>query len=161
MAPAAVGVAQKEDDAQGLDAPDLFDGVVLFLAAITRGLLRRGLGADDAPFGPVMGKRGEAGAAAGMGAPGAGASSSGTTTGATSASEPPRGWARAVRARAGAAPRALSAASRAGQRTCSHGLAWPWPRPPKRPCPTWSAEVLRYPRINQSRAAGGRRGQFL
>jgi len=56
MAPAAVGVAQKEDDAQGLDAPDLFDGVVLFLAAITRGLLRRGLGADDAPFGAVMGK---------------------------------------------------------------------------------------------------------
>jgi len=30
--------------------------VVFFLAAITRGLFNRVLGADDAPFGPVMGK---------------------------------------------------------------------------------------------------------
>src|SRR5262252_1577243 len=120
MDTAAVGVAQKEDDEQGIDEQDIFDGVVLFLAAITRGLLRRVLGADDAPFGPVMGKRGEAGAAAGMGAPGAGSSSRGTTTVATSASETPSRWARAVRERAGASPRARSAASNAGNRTWIH-----------------------------------------
>src|SRR5712671_5879802 len=101
MDPAAVGVAQKEDDEERIDEQDIFDGVVLFLAAITRGLLRRVLGADDAPFGPVMGKRGEAGAAAGMGATGVDSSSSGTTTVAASASEIPRRWARAERERAG------------------------------------------------------------
>ena len=56
MDTAAVGVAQKEDDEKRIDEQDIFDSVVLFLAAITRGLLRRVLGADDAPFGPVMGK---------------------------------------------------------------------------------------------------------
>src|SRR5678815_2095411 len=117
MDPAAVGVAQKEDDEERIDEQDIFDGVVLFLAAITHGLLRRVLGADDAPFGPVMGKRGEAGAAAGIGATGAGTSSRGTTTVAASASETPSRWARADRERAGASPRARSAASSAGKRT--------------------------------------------
>jgi len=58
MDPAAVGVAQKEDDEERIDEQDIFDGVVLFLAAITRGLFSRVLGADDAPLGAVMGKRG-------------------------------------------------------------------------------------------------------
>ena len=35
MDPAAVGVAQKEDDEERIDEQDIFDGVVLFLAAIT------------------------------------------------------------------------------------------------------------------------------
>ena len=56
MDTAAVGVTEKKDDEQGMDEQDIFDGVVFFLAAITRGLFRRVLGADDAPFGPVMGK---------------------------------------------------------------------------------------------------------
>src|SRR5262245_51276440 len=56
MGTAAVGVAQKEDDEQGIDQQDIFDGVVLFLPAITLRLFSRVLGADDAPFGPVMGK---------------------------------------------------------------------------------------------------------
>src|SRR4029077_12566176 len=99
MDPAAVGVAQKEDDEQGIDEQDIFDSVVFFLAAITLLLFSRVLGADDASFRPVMGKRGEAGAAAGMGATGAGSSSSGTTTVAASASETPSRWARAVRER--------------------------------------------------------------
>ena len=38
--------------------------MVSFLTAITRFLFSRVLGADDAPFGAVMGKRGDAGAAA-------------------------------------------------------------------------------------------------
>ena len=56
MDPTAVGVAQKEDDEQGIDEQDIFHGVVFFLAAITVRLCRSVLGADDAPFGAVMGK---------------------------------------------------------------------------------------------------------
>ena len=58
MGAAAIGVAQEEDEKQGVDQQDIFDGVVLFLAAITLGLCRRVLGADDASFGAVMGKKG-------------------------------------------------------------------------------------------------------
>ena len=106
MDPAAVGVAQNEDDEESIDEQDIFDGVVLFLAAITCRLCRRVLGTDDPPFRPVMGKRGEAGVAAGLGATGAGPSSSASTTVAASASETPSRWARAIRERAGASPRA-------------------------------------------------------
>ena len=56
MDTAAVGVAHKEDDEERIDEQDIFDGVVLFLAALTRGLFSRVLGADDAPLGAVMGK---------------------------------------------------------------------------------------------------------
>ena len=56
MGAAAVGVAQKEDAEQGIDQQDIFDRMILFLAALTRGLFRRVLGADDAPLGAVMGK---------------------------------------------------------------------------------------------------------
>jgi hypothetical protein len=112
MDTATVGVAQKEDDEKRINEQDIFDGVVLFLATITRGLLRRVLGADDAPFGAVMGTRGEAstltGAAAGE--------RSSSSNGATTDSETPRRWARAVRERAGASPRARSATSSAGKR---------------------------------------------
>ena len=55
MGAAAIGVAQEEDQEQRIDEQDIFDGVVFFLAAITRGLFRRVLGADDAPLGAVMG----------------------------------------------------------------------------------------------------------
>src|SRR6266851_1087585 len=54
-----------------------FRRIVLFLAAITLFLFSRVLGADNPSFRPVMGKRGEAGAAAGPVTTGAGASSSG------------------------------------------------------------------------------------
>jgi hypothetical protein len=60
-----MGVAQKEDHEEGIDQQDIFYGVVFFLAAITRFLCSRVLGADNPSFRPVMGKRGEAGAAAG------------------------------------------------------------------------------------------------
>ena len=113
----AVGVAQKEDGEEGIDQQDIFDGVVLFLAAITLFLFRRVLGADDAPFRPVMGKRGEAGAALDAAATGAASSSSGVITVAASASVTPRRCARAASERAGASPRARSAASSAGRRT--------------------------------------------
>jgi hypothetical protein len=121
MGAAAIGVAEEEDDEQGIDEQDIFDRVVLFLAAITFRLCRRVLGADDAPFRPVMGKRGAGGAAAGAVTPGVGSSSaSGVTTVAASASETPSRWARAVRERAGASPRVRSAASSAGKSTWIH-----------------------------------------
>jgi hypothetical protein len=120
MDTAAVGVAQKEDDEERSDEQDILDRVVFFLAALTRGLCRRVLGADDAPFGAVMGTRGAAGAAVGTATTGADSSSSGVTTVAAAASETPSRWARAVRERAGAAPRVRSAASSAGKRTWIH-----------------------------------------
>src|SRR5712664_1158726 len=117
MDAAAIGVTEKEDDKQGIDQQDIFYRVVSFLAAITLLLFNRVLGADDAPFRPVMGKRGEAGAAAGTVATGAGSSASGATTVVASASETPKRCASAVRERAGASPRLRSAASSAGKRT--------------------------------------------
>ena len=90
MDTAAVGVAQKEDDEERIDEQDIFDGVVSFLAALTRLLFNRVLGADDAPLRPVMGTRGEAGAVAGVVATGVASSACGMTTVAASASETPR-----------------------------------------------------------------------
>jgi hypothetical protein len=120
MEVASGGVAEEEDDEQGIDQQDILYRVVLFLAALTRGLFKRVLGADDTPCGPVMGTRGDTDAAAGTATTGAGSSSSGTTTVAASASATPSRWARAVRERAGASPRVRSAARRAGKRTWIH-----------------------------------------
>jgi hypothetical protein len=120
MGAATVGVAQKEDEEQRIDEQDIFDGVVLFLPAITVGLFNRVLGADDAPFRPIMGKRGEAGAAAGTATTGAGASSGGTTTVAASASATPSRCASAASERVGASPRVRSAASSTGKSTWIH-----------------------------------------
>src|SRR5260370_5126826 len=100
----SIGVTQKEDREQGIDQENIFYRMVLFLAAITVRLFRRVLGADDAPFGPIMGKRGDAGVAAGTAATGVGSSARGATTVAASASVTPTRWARAVRERAGAWP---------------------------------------------------------
>src|SRR5262249_36624989 len=120
MDTAAGVVAQKEDDEERMDEQDICDGAVLFLAARARGRFRRVLGADDAPLGAVMGKRGAAGAAVGTATTGADSSASGVTAVAAMASETPRRWARTVRERAGASPRARSAASNAGNRTWIH-----------------------------------------
>jgi hypothetical protein len=95
----------------------MFDRVILFLAALTCGLFSRVLGADDASFGPVMGKRGDADAAVGPVTTSAGASSSGTTPVAASTSEMPSRWTRVVRERVRASPRVRSAASSAGKST--------------------------------------------
>ena len=114
---ATIGVAQKEDRQEGIDQQDIFDRVVFFLAAITLFLFSRVLGADDAPFRAVMGKRGDTGTVAGAVAMGAESSCSGVTIVVASASETPSRWARAVRERVGASPRARRAASSAGRRT--------------------------------------------
>jgi hypothetical protein len=115
MDAAAIGVTEKEDEEQGIDQQDIFDRVVFFLAAITCRLFSRVLGADDPPFGAVMGKRGETGAAAAPATTGTGSSTSGATRVAASVSETPSRWARAVRERARASPRARSVARSAGR----------------------------------------------
>src|SRR5207253_1352843 len=115
-----VSVAQQEDREEGMDQQDIVDRVVLCLPALTVRLCSRVLGANDASFSPVMGKRGDIGAAAGAAATGADSSARGVTTVAASASATPSRCARAVRERAGASPRVRSAANRAGRRTCIH-----------------------------------------
>jgi hypothetical protein len=158
---AALGVTEHEAEAQGLDAQAILHRVGFGLAALTRGLLSRSWGAAEAACRPVMGTRGEAGAAAGMIATGAGASSRGATPGAAAASETPRRWARAVRERAGAAPRLRRAATSAGSRTCIHCWAWRWPSPPRRPGPTWRLDVCREGRRKHRRSSGAGRGQVV
>src|SRR5215475_9729993 len=115
MDTAARGVAQKEDEEQRVDEQHIFHRMVFFLAAITRGLFSRVLGADDPSFRAVMGKRGASGVATR-----AGSSSSGTTMVAASASVTPSRWARAIRERAGASPRVRRAARSTGSRTWIH-----------------------------------------
>ena len=116
MDTASEGLAQEEDGQEGIDEQDIFDCVIFFLAAITLLLFSRVLGADNAPLGAVMGKRGEAGAAT----TGAGSSSSEPTTVAASASETPSRWARAANERAGASPRVRRAANSTGKRAWIH-----------------------------------------
>jgi hypothetical protein len=62
---AGVRVAPQEDHQRRVDQQDVLHRVVCFLAAIMTRLLSRVLGAPDAPFGPIVPTRGEAGAAAG------------------------------------------------------------------------------------------------
>src|SRR5947209_8314211 len=118
MHTAATGGTEKKDREQGIDQQDIFDRMALFLAALARRLCSRVMGADDAPCGPIMGKREGGGVAAGTVATGAGSSARGATRGAASASATPNRWARAVRERVGASPRAGSATSSAGWRIC-------------------------------------------
>ena len=51
------GFAEEEDDEQGIDQQDVLYRVVLFLATVTVRLFSRVLGANNAPFRPVMSKR--------------------------------------------------------------------------------------------------------
>src|SRR5262249_5621526 len=125
MNTAAVRVAQKEDDEQGINEQHIFNGVISCLPPIPTFRFTRVLGRANPPSGPVMGKRGETASAAGSVPPCASSSSSGAATVAASASETPSRWARADRERAGASPRARSAASSTGRRTCIHWLAFP------------------------------------
>ena len=77
--------------------------MAFFLAAITARLLSRILGALDAPFGPIVAKRGEAGAGAG-GSAGVGSAGVGGTMARASASVTPRRVANSCTDRAGASP---------------------------------------------------------
>jgi hypothetical protein len=102
---AGVGLTEKENGQRGVDQQDVFHRVALFLAAIRARLLSRILGTSDAPFRPIMPKRGETGAGAG-GSLGVGGPDGGRTIAPTSASVTPRRWANAVKDRVGASPKA-------------------------------------------------------
>jgi hypothetical protein len=117
---AGIGLTQEEDRERRVDEQHVFYGVVSFLAAITARLLKRILGALDAPFGAIVAKRGEVAAGAGAAAGGAdvvGDPSVGTTTAATSASATPRRFANACTDRVGASPSVRSVARRTTKRT--------------------------------------------
>src|SRR5215475_7564002 len=109
MGAAGVGVTQKEDGEHRMDQQEVFDRVILFLAAITARLLNRILGAFDAPFGPIVAKRGEAG--------GDDAPSVGSIRASASASATPRRWPSSVMERAGASPSVRSVARSTTKRT--------------------------------------------
>jgi len=67
---AGIRLTQEEDRECRIDQQDVVDCVARFLAAITARLLNWILGALDAPLGPVVPKRGKAGAEAGAAAGG-------------------------------------------------------------------------------------------
>ena len=117
---ARIGLTEKENREPRIDQQDVFDRVALFLAAITARLLSRILGALDAPFGPIVAKRGEADAGAGAGVDRSTAGSDpalGSTMAAASASATPRRWANAVKDRVGASPSVRSVPRSTTKRT--------------------------------------------
>ena len=112
VGPPLSGLTQAEARQDRVEQPHVCDRVALLPAAIIAPLLRRILGAPDAPFRAIMPHRGEAGtwAAAGVGgADGCGGSGTGTTSALASVSVIPRRCARAAPARVrippGAPPR--------------------------------------------------------
>jgi hypothetical protein len=115
---AGIGLTQEEDGERRVDEQYVFHRVVSFLAAITARLLKRILGAFDAPFGAIVAKRGEV--ATGAGAAGrvdVAGSSVGATMAATSASATPRRCANACTDRVGASPSARSVVRSTTKRT--------------------------------------------
>src|SRR3954470_22123783 len=123
MDAAANGVAEEQDDQHGIDQQDVLYRMVLFLATVTVRLFSRVLGADNAPFCPVMSKRGEC----------EGSSSGATTSGPSEAASRRAG---AGRERAGPSPGPRSAARNAGTSTGIHWLALRWLMPNSRPWTT-------------------------
>ena len=120
MDTARIRVTQKEDGECRVDQQHVFDRVARFLATVTARLLSRLLGALDAPFGAILAKRGETGAAVGAtagGAVGVSSSSVGTTMAAASASATPIRWASAVKDRVGASPSMRSVVCKTTKRT--------------------------------------------
>jgi hypothetical protein len=120
MGAAGIGAAQKENCERRIDQQDVFDRVALFLAAITARLLKGILGACDAPFGPIVTKRGEADTGAGVAAGRSevvDAPSVGTIRAAASASATPSRCASAVKDRVGASPSVRSVARSITKRT--------------------------------------------
>jgi hypothetical protein len=118
MGTAGVGVTDKEDHERRIDQQHVVHGMALFLAAITACLLSRILGARDAPLGPVVTKRGEAGAGIAAGGPvGVEGSAVGMTRAAVLASATPRRRANSCTHRVGASPKARSVARSTTRRT--------------------------------------------
>jgi len=156
MDAAAVGVAQEEDDEQGIDQQDIFDRVVSFLTAITRGLFSRSWGRTMRRSVPSWAKGGGL-PAAGMATTGAGSSSSAPMTAAASASATPRRWARAATERAGHR-RGAEGRQQHGQEHVDPLIGLLWPMPNRRPWTTWRLYVFRYVSRKNSRSSGVGKG---
>ena len=101
------GRTEKEHRQGRVDSPYVFPRVGRFLAAITARLLSRILGALDAPVGPVVPTRGEAGTGSPVG----------STMAAAAASAIPRRVAHSVKTRVGAPPSVRSVVRRTTKRT--------------------------------------------
>jgi hypothetical protein len=117
---AGIGLTQEEDRKGRIDQQDVLDRMALFLAAITARLLNWILGALKAPLGPVVPKRGEAGAEAGaaVGRPDVREDSSVETTSALASTlVTPRRFASSVKDRLGASPSARNVARRTTKST--------------------------------------------
>jgi hypothetical protein len=117
---ASVSVTEQEDRERRVDQPHVFQRVTRFLAAIRARWLSRILGALEAPFGPIVAKRGAG--AAGVGATagrraGGPSSAVGTTRAAASASVTPIRWATACQDRLGVSPKARRVACSTPHRT--------------------------------------------
>ena len=110
MAAAGIGVTQKENGERRIDQPDVFHGVVFFLAAITARLLSRILGALEASFRAIVSNRGEAGASVG-------GCSGGIRSAVASTAATPRRFARPVKDRVGSSPSARSVPCRTTTKT--------------------------------------------
>src|SRR6266516_4562434 len=106
MGAPGIGLTEKDNRQRGVDQQHVFHCMAFFLAAITARLLSRILGAHDAPFRPIVPKRGEAGAgAAAGGSAGVEGPAVGMTRAAALASATPRRWANSCTDRVGASPK--------------------------------------------------------
>jgi hypothetical protein len=99
-----------------MDQQHIFHRMAFFLATLTARLLKRILGALDAPFGPIVSTSGEAGAGAG-GSAEVGGSGVDATMACTSASATPRRCANACTDPVGGSPSVRSVTRRTTQRT--------------------------------------------
>jgi hypothetical protein len=109
---ARIGLTQKEKREYGVDQQYFFHRMAFFLAARIARLLSRILGPLDAPFGPIVAKRGVVGTgtAVTVGRSPGGRVAVGPTMAAATASATPRRVANAVKDRVGASPSARSVA---------------------------------------------------
>jgi hypothetical protein len=121
MGAPGIGLTEKDHRQCGVDQQHVFHRMAFFLAAITARLLSRILGAHDAPFRPIVPKRGKSGAGAAAGeSAGVEGPAVGMTRAAALASATPRRWANSCTDRVGGIP-ATRDHQDAGSSICSLG----------------------------------------
>jgi hypothetical protein len=118
MGAPGISLTAKDNCQRGVDQQLVFHRTASFLAAITARLLSRILGAHDAPFRPIVPKRGEAGAGATVGGSAAGEGPAvGMTRAAALAAATPRRWANSYTDPVRASPRARNVTRSTTRRT--------------------------------------------
>ncbi len=129
MDTALMGLTQEENAHSPIDQQKVLDHLPLFLAALTRLLCNRIVGARHGALGAVMTKRG---AAVGLAA---WTSSAGDAPNGRGGTSPPRRSRKASTRRQGASPKVRKVVRNTGSKTCIHCVALDWRMPNKRP---WS-----------------------